>query len=333
MSSGDKYRVMVVDDDEPTLNSLIEMLTPQFEATGASNGLDALEKLERYEPDLIILDVVMPCVDGIDTCRAIRKNVRFREIPVIFLTGHDETSHHERSKGLRATRFMHKPVTATQLLDCCCETLRESEIQTPTRKRLGITELESVHYDPIKHTPDSPATPAFVSDSDRTPTAERIAGDVPLAPAMVRVMIIDDDPDVIAYMLAVLRERYEVFGVHDPISAIYKIIRYQPDLIILDIAMPRLSGYQLSQLLRLNRNLRTVKVMFVSSKDTAQEIAYAKKLGAADYLVKPFAAHDLLRKVAGIVDAPDFVVREKALNFHDIRIAESADTSSSSQFF
>jgi len=331
MAVGGRWRVMVVDDDVPLLTSLVEILGKEFEAVGASNGLDALEKLDRYEPDVIILDVSMPGVDGIDTCRAIRRHARFRAAPVVFLSGQDKSAYSDRAEGLDDVYFLRKPVEPAQLLERCRSLIRRVEEHTPPRKRYSITELATPRPDLDEgETARSPVVPTEVAGTEK-PLAPADSEPVQPCetPAVARIMIIDDDSDVISFMLAVLHEQFEIFGVRDPISAIYKIIRYQPDLIMLDIAMPRLSGYQLSQLLRLNRNLRAIKILFVSSKDSPQEIAYAKKLGGVDYLVKPFDGEQLLRKVNAIVDAPDFIVREKALSFEEIRRAEVGDTSPS----
>jgi PleD family two-component response regulator len=183
--------------------------------------------------------------------------------------------------------------------------------------------LETVESPPA---PPPPPVPSIEEDPMQTQdTMEAVSKPRPVSPT-ARIMIIDDDRDVISYMLAFLHERFEIFGVYDPIAAVYKIIRYQPDLIILDVSMPRMSGYQLSQLLRLNRNLRTIKILFASSKDSPEEIAYAKKLGAADYLTKPFKGEDLIHKVTAIVDGPNFIIREKALSFDEIRRAESNES-------
>lgn len=330
MTDSNKWRVMVVDDDAPLLDTLLKALQDEYEAVGAVNGLDALEKIERYEPDLIILDVSMPCVDGIDTCRAIRKNVRFGEVPVIFLSGQDESTYFDRAGGLGAIRFLRKPIQPVDLLASCREVIRHLGVPAPPRKQYSTTDLETLDVDETGDQPISPIDATLAYEPDQAPEA---AGPAPArtyaSQTPARIMIIDDDGDVIAFMLAILRDHFEVFGVRDPVSAIYKIIRYQPDLIILDVAMPRMSGYQLSQLLRLNRTLRQIKVLFASSKDAPNEIAYAKKLGAADYQVKPFGAEELLSKVNAIVDAPDFIVREKALSFNEIRQAESTDPSPS----
>ena len=75
--------------------------------------------------------------------------------------------------------------------------------------------------------------------------------------------------------------------------------------------MPSLSGYQLSQLLKLNRNLAQIKIMFVSSRDQPDEIEYGYRLGAAGYLTKPFTPDALESRVREIVEHPEFRVRNK----------------------
>jgi len=324
MAGRNKWRIMVVDDDQPLLGSLLTILETEFEAVGAINGLDALEKIERFEPDLMILDVAMPCVDGIDTCRAIRKNARFRSLPVVFLSGQDETDYKDRVKSLGAAHFLRKPVTPAELLQCCREVIEKSGAHAAVHQGDGVTELETGRHDDGR-LPLGAALVSTTADLDKIASGEQQPQASGEGQALARIMIVDDSAEVVAAMLSALRDCFEVFGVTDPVSAIYKIIRYQPDMLILDAAMPRLSGYQLSQLLRLNPNLRTIRILFVLRRSSPQEIAYAQKLGATDYLVKPIKADELLRKVTAITEAPDFIVREKALSFNDIRQAESTD--------
>ena len=81
-----KWRVMVVDDEEDVRRIISAALKPKYEVVEAHDGLDGLEKLERYEPDFIILDVMMPLVNGFEACEIIRKNPKFRQEPVLFLS-------------------------------------------------------------------------------------------------------------------------------------------------------------------------------------------------------------------------------------------------------
>ncbi|MBM3333508.1 response regulator, partial [Candidatus Sumerlaeota bacterium] len=72
------FRIMVVDDEADVRAVLRLALAPKFEVVEAHDGLDALEKLERSEPDFMVLDVMMPLMDGFQVCRVVRKNPRFR---------------------------------------------------------------------------------------------------------------------------------------------------------------------------------------------------------------------------------------------------------------
>ena len=72
----EKFRLLLVDDDPEIVSAIVEALSLEFEVIGAMNGMECLEKLDLYEPDLVLLDIMMPGVDGLGACRAIRKNAR-----------------------------------------------------------------------------------------------------------------------------------------------------------------------------------------------------------------------------------------------------------------
>lgn len=329
---------MVVDDDRSLLTLLVETLKIHFEVVPAHNGLDALEKIERAEPDLMILDVGMPCVDGVDTCRAIRKNARFARIPVLFLSGQDQSDYIERAKDLGVHRFLQKPMPPDQLLSYCRELIAEMQPGSPPAKALSINDLKRVFTEIRPETavsdgsaaPGARAVPSDLEDTAAVEGRQRAPARKPASPLdfgdnRPRIMAIDDDPDILTFILSVLRDHVEAFGVSDPISAIDKMVRYQPDMVILDVKMPHMSGYQLSQLLRLNRNLRAIQVMFMSSNDSPKEIAYARKLGAADYLTKPFTPNQLIEKVAGVTQKAEFTIRKKSIPFDSICSAVEDD--------
>jgi CheY-like chemotaxis protein len=110
-------KILVVDDDEMVLIALEELLRSKgYEIGTASGGKEALEKIERESFDLVILDLVMPGMDGYEVCRRIRSNELYREIPVVMLTA--LTGEEDRKKGedAGANLFLPKPISPQRLL-------------------------------------------------------------------------------------------------------------------------------------------------------------------------------------------------------------------------
>lgn len=111
------WSVLVVDDEPMTRTLLQLMLAPaDCEVIEADDGLDALEKIEESLPDLLILDVMMPRMDGISLCRYLRQKARTAVLPIIMLSA--KTSQEAIQEGLLAgaDRYLTKPVSRRDLL-------------------------------------------------------------------------------------------------------------------------------------------------------------------------------------------------------------------------
>ena len=84
----DRAKLLIVDDEKTILDVLVGMLTPEYRVVAAKSGKQALDRLNKKPlPDLILLDVMMPGMDGYTVCRSIKNNPDTRDIPVIFITG------------------------------------------------------------------------------------------------------------------------------------------------------------------------------------------------------------------------------------------------------
>lgn len=100
---------LVVDDEKANLRILSDLLRDDMEVAVAVSGYQALEKAARLKPDLILLDVVMPGLDGFNTIRALRTNPNTKDIPVIFVTGLDKAEDEEKGLRLGAKDYISKP--------------------------------------------------------------------------------------------------------------------------------------------------------------------------------------------------------------------------------
>lgn len=115
--NGTRATILVVDDTPESLR----FLTTTLECAGmtvliAVDGLAALELLEHITPDLVLMDGVMPGLDGFETTRRIKADGRFRHLPVIFMTGLTETEHVVQGLEAGGVDYVHKPIVVDELL-------------------------------------------------------------------------------------------------------------------------------------------------------------------------------------------------------------------------
>jgi class 3 adenylate cyclase len=110
-------RILIVEDTPANIQAVSAILKEQgFQISVATNGRQALEVLERVRPDLILLDIMMPEMDGFEACQRIKASVAWREIPIIFLTARAETADIVRGFELGAVDYVSKPFNSHELL-------------------------------------------------------------------------------------------------------------------------------------------------------------------------------------------------------------------------
>lgn len=111
----------------------------------------------------------------------------------------------------------------------------------------------------------------------------------------LKVMVIDDSKTIRRTAETLLKKQgCKVITAVDGYEALAKIAEYNPDIIFVDIMMPRLDGYQTCALIKHNQNFRKTPVIMLSSKDSIFDKARGRIVGSEDYLTKPFTREDLL---------------------------------------
>jgi two-component system alkaline phosphatase synthesis response regulator PhoP len=119
-----------------------------------------------------------------------------------------------------------------------------------------------------------------------------------------KILVVDDDPNVIAIAKELLDEDYNLKTATTGEEAL-KIARdFIPDLIILDIMMPGMDGYEVCRRLREQSILLDVQIIMVSSKGELEDRIKGKEMGADDYITKPFEEEDLLESVSFFLNTP-----------------------------
>jgi len=117
-------RILAVDDSEALRNLLMALLSRAgYDVALAADGRDALKKLKSFEPDLILLDIQMPRLDGWEFLELAHKQHDLDDVPVIIFTGKPEPEDHEREMARRYTAYVTKKVRGEELLDLIARVL------------------------------------------------------------------------------------------------------------------------------------------------------------------------------------------------------------------
>lgn len=119
------YKVLLTDDDEMVLISLEELLLAEniFDVTTASNGKDAIAKTQDETFDLIVLDIVMPGMNGFEVCKILRDAENTKETPIIMLTAKSSEADKKTGLDAGANRFLPKPTDPVKFVEIVKETL------------------------------------------------------------------------------------------------------------------------------------------------------------------------------------------------------------------
>lgn len=129
--------VVLVVDDSPTVRKIVQ-LTLQRErirVVTAGDGLSALAAVSDEEPDLILLDVMLPRMDGYNICQVIRKNMAYRDTPIIMLSGKDGLFDKMRGKLAGSTEYITKPFDSAELVQVIKRYLDSVPLRDRSRQR------------------------------------------------------------------------------------------------------------------------------------------------------------------------------------------------------
>lgn len=265
-------RVLVVDDILANVKLLEARLTAEyFEVLTAFGGQEALDVLARERVDVVLLDVMMPGMDGFEVCRRIKSNPKTHHIPVIMVTALDQPS--DRVQGLEAGAddFLTKPVDDIALI---------------TRvKNLG--RLKMLYDEMLMR----------ATTGRQMGMAETQAFENALSGRGGRIMVVDDHPRSAARLVEALSKSHDVLAHSDPMTALTAVAENPCDLMIVSLSLTGADGLRLcSQVRALERTRHTPIVILVEPGDEAR-LLRGLELGVNDYLIRPVERHELLARV------------------------------------
>jgi two-component system cell cycle response regulator len=288
-------RVLIVDDIPANRKLLAARLTAEyFEVVIADNGAAAIEICESGKCDIVLLDVMMPGLSGIEVCRRLKANPKTAYIPIVMVTALDQPS--DRVQGLEAGAddFLTKPVTDTALL---------SRVRSLVRLKMLTDEL---------------SVRAMVS-------AEMgLNATVPVDPAdgeNGKLLLIEDKESSARRVSSMLSPRHRVEIEADPQDALFRAAEGDYDLAIISLDLRSYDGLRLCSQLRSLDRTRQLPILVLTNSDDEARLNRGLDLGVNDYLLEPLDRNEALARVRTQVRRKRFSDRLRDSVQHTIEMA------------
>jgi two-component system cell cycle response regulator len=264
-------RVLVVDDVPANVKLLEARLSAEyFDVMTAVSGQEALSICERAECDVVLLDVMMPDMDGFEVCRRLKTSMTTHHIPVVMVTALDQPS--DRVKGLEsgADDFLTKPVSDVALI-ARVRSLSRLKMMTDELRMRAVTSRE-----------------IGIESPEREALAE--------AGRNGRILMVDDRPALSDRIQNMLASEHSVDVERDPTEALFHAAEGNYDLVIVSLDLENFDGLRLCSQLRSLERTRNVPVLAIAEADNNARLVRALEIGVNDYLVRPFDKNEILAR-------------------------------------
>lgn len=264
-------RILVVDDMLPNIKLLEAKLTKEYyEVITAQDGFDAIEKARKNSPDLILLDVMMPGMDGFETCRKLRADPELSHIPVVMLTALSEKESRIHGLEVGADDFLTKPINDSALFARVRSLIRLKVMIDELRLR-GQTGVE-LGIDP------SALNVGSIQDS--------------------RIMLVDDDSIQARQVIEKLSTvNKKIKHIDKPEMALEEAQKGQYDLVIISTQLLDADGLRICSQFRSNEQTRSISIIILIDEDDPASLVKGLEMGVNDYIVTPVDVNELVARV------------------------------------
>ncbi|PTW61471.1 response regulator receiver modulated diguanylate cyclase [Breoghania corrubedonensis] len=261
-------RILVVDDIPANVKLLqARLLAEYFEVLTATSGPEALEICDNEDCDIILLDVMMPGMDGFEVCRRLKANPEMRHVPVIMVTALDQPADRVRGLEAGADDFLTKPISEIALIARVKNLVRlkraadELRMRAHTSREMGLDEMEDVD-EQLRALPGK----ALLVD-DRRSSFERIAGK--------------------------LSHAFDIAVETNPEDALFRIADGDFDLVLLSLSLDDFDSLRLCSQLRSLERTRTLPILLIVEPEDEERLLRGLEIGVNDYILRPIDTNEL----------------------------------------
>jgi signal transduction histidine kinase/CheY-like chemotaxis protein/HAMP domain-containing protein len=275
-------KIVIVDDDELEFEKFKkEFGNDELRIEYIQDSEYAFSKIAEVQPDLVILDLMMPKIDGITLSYKLKSNIKTKHIPILISTAKDLSDDERRSLSHIvediAVKSKGHPLDALKIV----------------RDRIQMQEINSIPVEEVEEIGNN-------GKNGHTET-EPVKGEENLA----AVVIVDDDPDTLFTLDEIVQScGCSTYLAKNGIECLKLLEEITPDLILLDIMMPEMDGFQTIKLIRENEKWQDITVYAVTAKAMSDDREIILRQGFSDFVAKPVNATSLSSKIKQLISQP-----------------------------
>jgi two-component system cell cycle response regulator len=265
-------RVLIVDDIPTNVRLLDARLTAEYyDVLTASSGREALDICAATDLDIILLDVMMPGMDGFEVCAALKASPKTHHIPVLMLTALDQPSDRVRGLEVGADDFLTKPVDDVQLMARVKSLVRLKNLTDELRART--------------HTSQQIA----IEDAQRAMDAISADG--------AHILLIDSDPRHAERVRSYLAPRHHVDVLPNPTDAVLKVGEEDYELAIVAMALGDVDPLRVCSQMRTLERTRNLPILLMAEETDRPRVMRGLDLGINDFIMRPIERNELAARV------------------------------------
>jgi len=265
-------RILVVDDVPANVKLLeVRLLAEYFEVLTATNGPDAIETCENGKVDVILLDIMMPHMDGFEVCQRLKSDPATSHIPVVMVTALDQVADRVRGLEAGADDFLTKPVNDLQLMTRVKSLVRlkmltdELRLRASTTRNIGIEELLS------RKEPSNEAKPRVLLIDDRSASSTKIA--------------------------KMLQHAAQVDVAVDPHAGFFQATEESYECVLVSTGFANFDPLRLCSQLRSLDRTRFLPIILIAEEGDDDRIVRGLELGVNDYVIRPVDQQELTARL------------------------------------
>jgi two-component system cell cycle response regulator len=266
-------RILVVDDILPNVKLLEAKLSAEYyDVLTATNGPDALKKVASESPDLVLLDVMMPGMDGFEVCTKIKQDPALAHIPVVMVTALTDPQDKVRGLESGADDFLSKPINDMALM---------ARVRSLIRLKMALDEWRAR---------ERTASQLGVVDVSENPMRQ--------AADKAKILIVEDkDFEVRKIQDSLRTDSDDVIVCENGIKAMEALATHEFDVLVISLNLAGEDGLRFCSHLKSNERTRAVPIIMIGTEEDMPRIAQGLEIGAHDYILRPIDRNELLARV------------------------------------